>query len=140
MLAAMLSRMITTNTETRLLRWMVFISAAVLLAMLLAASLRFAAGFACGTAVSILGYLWLQKAVGHALDSGTGRVSKKLVFELIIRYPLLFGTLYLVYRTNWLSIWAVLAGLSVPMAGAAAEGLYQVKGMLSPSRTARKMT
>ncbi len=97
--------------------------------------LRFAAGFVCGGAIAILGYFWLQEIAMGALDSGRSHVSKRLVFELVIRYPLLFGTLYLFYRTNWLPIWAVLAGLSVPLAGAVAECVYQMQGMLFPSRT-----
>jgi hypothetical protein len=126
--------MIMGQIEKRLLVWMIAIALAAIVGMIAAGHWRFATGFAIGAAVAILGYLWLCEIAANALDSGGGRVPKMLVFKLIIRYPLLFGTLYLFYRTNWLSTWAVLAGLSVPVASGIVEGLYQVEGMLFHSR------
>jgi hypothetical protein len=98
---------------------------------------RLAAGFGAGAAIALLGYVWLWDLAAGALDSGNGRVPKWLVFKLVIRYPLLFGSLYLFYRTNWLSAWAVFAGLSIPLAGGMIEGLYQLGGMVFLSRTSR---
>jgi hypothetical protein len=127
--------MITDQTETRLLVWMSAIALPVTLGTLADGHPKFAGGFAIGAAVALLGYLWLRDLAASALNSGNGRLPKRLVFKLIIRYPLLFGTLYFFYRTNWLPIWAVLGGLSTPLASGVVEGLYQVQGILLHSRT-----
>jgi hypothetical protein len=130
-----ISQTIAGPTETRLLVWMVGIVLAAAVASMAAGHFRFTAGFATGASIAVLGYLWLRDIAAKALDSGTGRVPKRLVIKLIIRYPLMFGSLYLFYRTNWLSGWAVLAGLSVPLASGLIEGLYQVEQVLLNSRT-----
>jgi hypothetical protein len=130
-----ISQMITGQTETRLLVWMVAIALPVTLGTAAAGYPRFAIGFVVGAGVALLGFIWLCDLAASALDSRTGRVPKKLVFKLIIRYPLVFGTLYFFNRTNWLSIWAVLAGLSVPLASGVLEGVYQLEGILFHSQT-----
>ncbi|HTV56735.1 MAG TPA: ATP synthase subunit I [Terriglobia bacterium] len=135
MLRVRISQMVTSRTETRLLVWMIAIALPVTLGMIAAGFPKFAMAFVTGTAVALLGYLWLCDLAASALGSGNGRVPKRLVLKLVIRYPLLFGTLYFFYRTNWLSIWAVLAGLSVPMASGVVEGFYQLEGILFHSRT-----
>lgn len=131
----------TSRIEARLLTWMLAVSTAVILAGMLMGHLRFAAGFAAGAAISILGAVWLEEAVSGALrgvvDNSAKFMTKELVFKLIIRYPLLLGALYLFYRTKWLHVWAVLAGLFVPLAGGVVECLYQVGGILFPSQRRR---
>ena len=135
MLPASISRMIASQTETRLLGWMIGIALAAGVGICLSGHLRFAAGFATGAAIAVVGYIWLCEFTAKALDSRSGRLPKMLVFKLVLRYPLLFGALYLFHRTNWLPAWAVLAGLLVPLAGAVTEGFYQLHGMLYVSRT-----
>ncbi len=131
----------TSRIEARLLTWMLIVSAVVILASLGVSHLRFAAGFACGAALSILGAVWLEEAVAAALrgvaDRSAKLATKELVFKVIVRYPLLLGALYLFYRTHWLPAWAVLAGLFVPLAGGVVECLYQLGGILFPSKPQR---
>lgn len=124
----------TEQIERRLLRWM--IAAGVAAAAGSAAFYRpsFGAGVAGGGAVSVLGYYWLMEAVSGALAGSEGRATKGLVIKLILRYPILLGVLYLFYRTNWLPMGGVLAGLFVPLAGGAVECLYQVRMLLFPAR------
>jgi ATP synthase I chain len=130
-----ISQMITGQTEKRLLVWMIALALPAALGMVAAGYSRFAMGFATGSIVALLGYIWLCDLATSALDSGNARLPKRVVFKLIIRYPLLFGTLYFFHRTNWLSAWAVLVGLSVPLASGLIEGVYQVERSLFPSRT-----
>lgn len=134
MLPARISRRISDQAEIRLFMWMVAIALAAGLGISATGHLWFAAGFATGAAIALLGFVWLRDLAAGALDSSNGRVPKGLVLKLVIRYPLLFGTLYLFHRTNWLPTWAVLAGLSVPVAGGIVEGLYQVEEMIFSSR------
>lgn len=130
-----------SRIEVRLLRWMGAAIVAVIAGCLLTGHARFAAGFASGAALGILGYVWLHGAVAEILaavsEGSENLATKALVFKVVIRYPLFLGALYLFYRTNWLPVWAVLAGLLVPLAGTAAECLYQLGGMLFPSRLQR---
>lgn len=122
----------TAQIEARILRWMI-------LAGIVAAAVgaffggRWAAGIAAGGAVSVLGYFWVMEAVSGALHGQPARVTKGLVLKVILRYPILLGALYLFYRTKWLPLEAVAAGLFVPLAGGVVECLYQVRGMIFPA-------
>lgn len=120
----------TEGTEKRLLWWMIACGLCATLVLLVMGHGGLAAGFATGAAIAILGFIWLEDVVTGALNIGTNRVSKKLVFKLIVRYPILLGSLYFFYQTNWLPAGAVLAGLFVPLAGAVVECVYQVGGMI----------
>lgn len=124
----------TEQIERRLLRWM--IAAGLVAAAGTAVFYRpsFGAGVAGGAVVSVLGYYWLMGAVSGALSGNAGRVTKGLVIKLVLRYPILLGVLYLFYRTKWLPMEGVLAGLFVPLAGGAVECLYQVRTLLFPAR------
>jgi ATP synthase I chain len=116
------------QAEARLPRWMAVSAAVVFLAALVAGHARFAAGFALGAAVAILGYTWLHQAVAVALNAGERgqRVPGTMVAKLVVRYPLAFGAVYFFYRTGWLPFDGVLVGLFVPVAGALLECLFQV--------------
>jgi hypothetical protein len=127
-----------TQAEVRLPRWMIVLGLLAVLASLLSGRMKFASGLAAGAFIAIVGYIWLQQAVLAALSAGGNQVAKGLVFKLVIRYPLLLSVLYLFYRTKWLPVEAVLAGFFVPLAGAVVECLYQLGGVLLPSRTRSK--
>lgn len=138
MLRARISGMIPVQIEARLLVWMEGLALAVAAGAAASGHFRFASGFMIGAAIALLGFVWLRDAARKALDSGSGRISKMLVLKLLIRYPLLFGAIYFFFRTEWLPGWAVLGGLSIPLAGAVAECLYQIKEMVFSSRPSRK--
>ncbi|MGH9343732.1 MAG: ATP synthase subunit I [Terriglobia bacterium] len=124
----------TGQIERRLLRWMIALGAAATLAAVAIWRVKFAAGVATGGAIAILGYVWLLDALSAALAGETARLTKGLAIKLVIRYPILLGALYLFYRTKWLPVEAVLAGLFVPLAGGVVECLYQAGGMAFQSR------
>lgn len=119
----------TAEIERRLLRWMMILGVAAVLGAAVFMHGRFAAGVAAGVAIAITGYIWLLDAMAAVLNSDKARITKRLAIKLILRYPVLLGALYLFYRTKWLSVEAVLAGLLIPLAGAVAECIYQVWGM-----------
>lgn len=120
----------TRRIERRLLGWMIASAGIATLAAAFLWSFRVAEGVAAGAVVSIAGYTWLLEALSAALAGQKARLTKGLVIKLAIRYPILLGTLYLFYRTNWLPVAAVLAGLFVPLAGGVVECLYQAGGMI----------
>jgi ATP synthase I chain len=95
---------------------------------------RVAAGFGLGAGVAILGYSWLHKAVVALMNAAVERPSNRLLGKIFIRYPLIFATIFIFYRENWLPLEAMLAGLFVPVAGAVAESLYQVSSAFLHSK------
>jgi hypothetical protein len=112
--------------EARLPRWMAGVAAAGTLIALASGHGRMAAGFLLGAATAVLAYSWLHQTVAALLDLGRTRVPKRMVLKVAIRYPLAFGLMYLFYRTGWVPLPAVIAGLFVPAAGALIECVLQV--------------
>ncbi len=115
------------RAEARLPQWMAAVALAGALTALLSVSARAAAGFALGAAVAILNYRWLHQAVVRALGAAEPRVPKRVVLKFAARYPLAFAGVYLVYRTGWLPLGAVMAGLFVPVGGVLVEAVIQVR-------------
>jgi len=110
-----------------------FAAAGMLVAVLLGHA-REAGGFGLGTAVAILGYSWLHKAVVSLMDAGRVRPSGFTLGKLLVRYPLAVIVIFIFYRENWLPFEAVLVGLFVPMAGALAESVFQIGSALLHSK------
>ena len=128
----------TAQIERRLLRWMVILAVAAVAALAASTHGRFAAGAAAGAAIAITGYVWLLDAMAAVLNSENARITKWLATKLILRYPILLGALYIFYRTKWLPVEAVLAGLLIPLAGAVAECIYQLAGTTPFARPFRQ--
>ncbi len=127
----------------RLPRSIAGVSAATVLASLLAGQMRFAAGLALGCGVALLGYWWLQRGIQAAFDSARGRAPIGLLVRLVLRYPVAIGAVLLFDRTGWLPARAVMAGLFAPLAGVliacvmlAAHGL-RGKGVTTEATEAR---
>lgn len=97
------------------------------LAALLAGRASFAAGFALGAALAILNYFWLHQAIETLFSAGRARVPKRVVLKFALRYPLAFGGIYLFYRTGWLPLAGIVAGLFVPVAGILVEAVFQIR-------------
>lgn len=111
------------GAEARLPRWMVAIAGLGSLVFLALGRGLMAAAFTLGAGISILGYLWLAQAVRAALNASEKGVPRRVLFNLVLRYPLAFGAVLLFYETHWLPFTGVLAGLFVPFAGALLESL-----------------
>jgi ATP synthase I chain len=87
-------------------------------------------GFALGAALALLNFRWLHQAVRALMNAGQARPPRGLILKFLIRYPLAFGAVYFVYRTGWLPLLPILAGLFVPVVGALAEAVLQLRGGL----------
>jgi hypothetical protein len=111
------------GAEARLPRWMGSLATLGILVFLVLGRMRMAGAFAVGAGVSILGYHWLAQAVKAALNAGEGAVPKRVLLNLVLRYPIAFGAVLVFYETHWLPFIGVLAGLFVPLAGTLAESL-----------------
>jgi hypothetical protein len=106
---------------------MALVALAGTLVALVAGDVRHAAGFALGAALAILGYRWLHQAVESLLANRPQRLAWHVVTRFALRYPLVFVVVYLFYRTGWLPLAGVLAGLFVPVAGACVEAFIQIR-------------
>jgi ABC-type dipeptide/oligopeptide/nickel transport system permease component len=119
------------RAEARLPRWMLGCALVGLLTLCLCGRLEFAAGFGLGAAVAVLNYYWLHHAVETLLAAGRARPSKWVVMKFLVRYPLAFAAVWAFYRTGWVPVLAILAGLFVPVAGVLIEGVVQLSRGLS---------
>ena len=111
------------GAEARLPRWMVAIAGLGGLVFLALGRGLMAVAFILGAGISILGYLWLAQAVKAALNANEKGVPRRVLVNLVLRYPVAFGAVLLFYETHWLPFTGVLAGLFVPFAGALMESL-----------------
>ena len=118
------------GAEARLPRWMVAIAGLGSLVFLALGRGLMAAAFALGAGISILGYLWLAQAVKAALNASEKGVPKRVLLNLVLRYPLAFGAVLVFYETHWLPFTGVLAGLFVPLAGALVESLNLLQRLI----------
>lgn len=100
------------------------VAAGGVIALLITGHSRWAGGFAAGSAVSLLGYRWMQSAVELALAQSEIRPARATAAKLVIRFPLMLGILILLHWTGWLPLGPVVTGLFVPVAGVIAEILY----------------
>jgi hypothetical protein len=112
-----------TQAEARLPRWMVGLAGAVGIGILLSGHVRFSAGFTLGSGLAILNYLWLHQAIEALMAAGDARPARRVLAKFFFRYPLAFAGVYLFYRTGWLPIVAILAGLFVPVGGVLIEAM-----------------
>jgi hypothetical protein len=115
------------RAEARLPRWMAGVAVLGTLALLLAGPGRAAAGFALGAAFAILNYFWLHQAIHTLFGAGQARVPTLVVVKFAARYPLAVLVIYLLYRTGWVPLMPVFAGLFVPVAGVMMEGILQIR-------------
>ncbi len=115
------------KAEARLPRWMLALAGVGTLGILLFAHVRFGAGFAIGSGLGILNYIWLHNIVEALVNAGTVRPPKSALFKVIIRYPLMFAGVFFFYKTGWLPVAAVLAGLFVPVGGVLIEAVVLLR-------------
>lgn len=115
-----------SQAEARLPRWMIALAGVTAVAALVSGQSRFAAGFVLGAGLALVNYFWLHQAVEHLMAAGTERLPRALIAKFLLRYPLVIGGAYLVYRTGWFSLAGLLAGLFVPVGGVLAEAVVQI--------------
>jgi hypothetical protein len=106
---------------------MMALAGLAILAAFLAGQPRFAAGFVLGAGLALVNYFWLHQAVEHLMAAGAERLPRFLIAKFLLRYPLVIGGVYLLYRTGWVSLPGLLAGLFVPVGGVLVESLVQIR-------------
>jgi hypothetical protein len=115
------------GAETRLPQWMFRVAVIGTIALLLASRAKWSVAFALGATLAIVNYYWLHQVVDTLLRTTSTRIPKLVLLKFCLRYPLAFAGIYLVYRTRWLPMAGIFAGLFVPVAGALVEAVVQIK-------------
>ena len=121
------------HAQARLPRWMMVLAGLTAVAALVAGQPRFAAGFVLGAGLALVNFFWLHQAVEHLMAAGTERLPRFLIAKFLLRYPLVIGGAFLVYRTGWFSLPGLLAGLFVPVGGVLVESVIQIRDGLRGS-------
>jgi len=88
------------QAEARLPRWMLALAGAGTLSILLSTHVRFGAGFAVGSGLGILNYLWLHHIIEALVNAGRVRPAKTVLAKVFVRYPLMFAGVYLFYKSG----------------------------------------
>ncbi len=115
------------QAEARLPRWMLALAGAGTLAILLSAHVRLGAGFAVGAGLAILSYFWLHQMVAALMNAGQARPPRKVMAKVFMRYPMTIGIIFIFYKTGWLPLAGILAGLFVPVGGVLIESVVLLR-------------
>lgn len=115
------------RTEARLPRWMLALTFAGTIGILLSTHIRFGAGFAIGSGLGILNYLWLHHIVEALVNAGQVRPPRTALAKVFVRYPLMFAGVYFFYRSGLLPFTAILAGFFVPVGGVLIEAMVLLR-------------
>lgn len=93
---------------------------------------RFAVGFLVGGAVAIVNFLSLKKLViafaDRVIQSGGQQRSSGLVLRFVLRYGLIAGAAYAIFKSSAMSAYGLVAGLAIPAAGIMIEAGYELYG------------
>jgi hypothetical protein len=122
--------------EARMLRGMIALAIVGIIAVLATCRIQVALAFAIGAALGVLNFHWLWQTGKVLMEAQTARVPRKTVFLIILRYPLSFAALVILFCTRWLSPLPVIAGLLVPSAGVLVESFLLVRADLRPKHSA----
>ena len=103
------------------------LAAAATVGILVFGHVRFGVGFAFASALAILNYHWLHQTVEALMSAGEARPKKRVLVKFLVRFPLAFLLVYVFYRTGWLPVASILAGLFVPVGGVLMEAVILLR-------------
>lgn len=122
--------------EARMLRWMIALAILGIIAILATWRFQAALAFAIGAALGVLNFHWLWQTGKVLMESQAVHVPRMTVFWIVLRYPLSFAGLFILFYSRWLSPLPVIAGLLVPSAGVVLESFLLVRADLRRKQTA----
>ena len=126
------------NIERRLTRLSLGLGLVILSALLILTSLKAVIGFIAGSVLSYYNFLWMKQAVDRLLAKfqppGSNEVSmvgwkkgeRRVVFKYFMRFALIGGSLYAIFRYQILDLKAFALGLFLFVIAVLAECIYQV--------------
>ena len=115
---------------SRILRFMLIVGTAAALALGFAGGWRLSAGFVLGCAIASVNFYWLKRVVSALADRATGSSGEKsnrgVVSRFLLRYLLIAGGVYAIFKSSSVSLNGLLAGLFLPVAAIGCEAAYEV--------------
>ena len=90
---------------------------------------KVAAGFLLGCGIAFLNFYWLKRVVTALSEkvtrSGTTQSSAGIVLRFLLRYFLIALGAYAIFKISIASLYGLLAGLFLPVAGIFCEAAYE---------------
>jgi len=94
------------------------------------AGARFALGYVAGGLVAFVNFHWLKRGVEALADritrSGRPQPATGIVLRFLLRYFLVAAAAYAIFTISAASVYGLLAGLCLPVAGILCEAGYEV--------------
>jgi ATP synthase I chain len=119
----------------RISRFMIALAVLCSIAAELRWGWRTALGFACGCAIAYLNFHWLKRVVSGLAErftkAGKPRSGKGIVLRFLLRYLLMGLAAYAIFTVSRASLYGLLAGLFLPVAGIGCEAAYEVYAALA---------
>ena len=122
--------------EARMLRWMAALAVLGVIAILPTWGFQAAMALAVGAVLGALNFHWLWQTGKVLMETQTARVPRMTVFLIVLRYPLSFAGLVILYYSRWLNPLPVIAGLLVPGGGVLLESFFLVRADLHRKQAA----
>jgi hypothetical protein len=126
------------NVEDRLTTISLYLGVFVAGLLLALGKVLLAGSFLIGAVLSYLNFTWMKQGVDRLLNTSSRAVipsNRKVILKYFLRYALIGGTLYAIFRLQFLDLGAAVAGLLLFVAAIIYECFYQVIKGLSGDRT-----
>jgi len=126
--------------ENRLTTISLYLGIGVTSISLILGELAFAGSFLVGAVLSFLNFSWMKQGIDRLLSSeiqeqSTRPSNRKILLKYFLRYVLIGGTLYAIFRFRFFDITAAILGLLLFVAAILYECMVQViKGLLEDRR------
>jgi hypothetical protein len=94
-----------------------------------------AGGFLVGCCMAMMNFVWLKRTVNALAQriiepEKAGDPPPKATFKFLVRYALLGGIAYVIFKSSILSLTGVLVGLFLPVAAILVEAGYETYAAL----------
>ena len=121
------------NIESRLTRIGLVLGAVTLVAGVVFLSWSFVISFLLGAIISYLNFCWMKQGVDRLIDSfgseappALRRSSKSVLLKYFLRYALIGGTLYAIFRFQFFEVRGAVLGLLLFVAAVLFECIHLV--------------
>ncbi|HEU0007686.1 MAG TPA: ATP synthase subunit I [Terriglobia bacterium] len=121
------------TVEKRLTRISIFLGAATIALACLFASSKFIVSFLLGSVISYLNFCWMKQAVDRLISSFgnegsqlSRRSTRRVIFKYFLRYALIAGTLYAIFRFQFFEVKGAILGLLLFVAAVVFECIHLV--------------
>jgi hypothetical protein len=120
------------NVEKRIFGISLLLGGIIVLGSSFWISGKFALSFLAGASLSLLNFSWMKQGVDRMIEGfqagalASPRSSKGIIFKYFIRYALIGGALYAIFRSRFFEVRAALLGLFLVVVAVLYECLHQV--------------